>query len=83
VTNDSLRDFKIMRLSDAPDYEVVFLETPQHDGPFGARGLGEQSVIGMPGAISNALSRAVGAELNAIPITAEKLWQALKEGQDD
>ncbi|GKT34265.1 Aldehyde oxidase/xanthine dehydrogenase like protein, partial [Aduncisulcus paluster] len=56
IRNDTLRDFKIMRYDDAPDYIVKFLETPQHDGPYGARGLGEQSVIGMPGAISNALS---------------------------
>lgn len=79
IQNDTLRDFKIMRYSDAPEYEVKFLETPQFDGPFGARGLGEQSVIGMPGAISNALSRAVGQELSIIPITAEKVWEKLME----
>jgi len=79
ISNDTLRDFKIMRFSDAPKYEVKFIETPQQDGPFGARGLGEQSVIGMPGAISNALSRAVGAELSSIPITAEKVWEVLME----
>lgn len=45
ISNDTLRDFKIMRFSDAPQYEVKFIETPQQDGPFGARGLGEQSVI--------------------------------------
>jgi len=79
IQNDTLRDFKIMRFSDAPEYKVKFLETPQQDGPFGARGLGEQSVIGMPGAISNALSRAVGQELSLIPITAEKVWEVLME----
>ncbi|MCH4890099.1 xanthine dehydrogenase family protein molybdopterin-binding subunit [Acidaminobacter sp. JC074] len=83
ITSECLRDFKIMRYSDAPIYEVKFLETPQFDGPFGARGLGEQSVIGMPGAISNALSRAVGKDLSAIPITPEKVWEKIQEASDD
>ncbi len=77
VSNHQLRDFKIMRYQDAPEYIVEFVESPQHDGPFGARGLGEQSIIGMPGAVANALSRAVKGNLNTLPITAESVW---KEG---
>ena len=83
IVNECLRDFKIMRFSDAPEYQVKFLETPQEDGPYGARGLGEQSVIGMPGAISNALSKAIGKELTSIPITPEKIWSIMQEGEHD
>ena len=83
ITNGNLRDYKIMRMGPYPVYEVKFLETPQQDGPFGARGLGEQSVIGMPGAISNALSRALSRKVNQIPITPESLWRLIKEGSDD
>ena len=83
ITNGVLRDYKIMRMGSDPVYEVKFLETPQQDGPYGARGLGEQSVIGMPGAISNALSRALDRKVNQIPITPERLWHLIKEGADD
>lgn len=79
VTNGVLRDYKIMRYGDEPEYQVKFLETPQQDGPYGARGLGEQAVIGMPGAIANALSRAVGKGMNQIPMTAEKVWKTAME----
>jgi CO/xanthine dehydrogenase Mo-binding subunit len=79
VTNGILRDYKIMRYGDEPVYQVKFLETPQQDGPYGARGLGEQSVIGMPGAIANALSRAVGKGMNQIPLTPEKVWKTSTE----
>ncbi len=79
VTNGSLRDYKIMRYGDHPEYKVEFLETPQLDGPHGARGLGEQAVIGMPGAIGNALSRAIGKGLYEIPITSERLYKKLME----
>ena len=41
VINDSLRDFKIMRYGEEPDYFVDYVETSQEDVPYGARGLGE------------------------------------------
>jgi len=41
VENAVLRDFKILRYGEQPEYDVAFVETPQGDGPYGARGLGE------------------------------------------
>jgi CO/xanthine dehydrogenase Mo-binding subunit len=82
VLNDDLRDFKIMRYGDAPTYHIEFLETPQKDGPYGARGLGEQAVIGMPGALANALSRAAGVPLNHLPLTPETIWLAMAGKED-
>jgi CO/xanthine dehydrogenase Mo-binding subunit len=79
VINDDLRSYKILRYGEHPKYQVEFLNTPQGDGPFGARGLGEQGVIGMPGALSNALSRAIGKPLNALPLTPESIWKTIKE----
>ncbi len=81
VANGSLRDYKIMRYGQQPEYIVDFLESPQGDGPYGARGLGEQGIIGMPGALASALSRAAGARLDSLPITAETLWLASREAR--
>lgn len=83
VLNDDLRDFKIMRYSDAPNYLIDFLETPQKDGPYGARGLGEQAVIGMLGALANALSRAAGVPLNQLPLTPESIWRGMNEKEGE
>lgn len=74
VLNGNLRDFKILRYGDHPEYFVDFLTTPQKDGPYGARGLGEQGIIGIPGALSAALSKAVGKQLNRMPLTPEYIW---------
>ena len=79
VMNGSLRSYKLMRFGEEPEYLVDFLETPQKDGPFGARGLGEQAAIGIPGAIANALSRAVNAALNHLPLTPEVIWRACEK----
>ena len=78
VLNGSLRDYKLVRYGEHPQYIVDFVETPQGDGPFGARGLGEQGIIGMPGALAAAFSRAVGVPLNQLPITPEYLWRSLQ-----
>ncbi len=79
VTNDTLRNFKIMRYGEQPEYLVDFVETAQKDGPYGARGLGEQAIIGIPGALRNALSRALGAQVKTLPLTPESLWKTEKE----
>lgn len=79
VENNDLRSYKILRYGEHPKYQVEFLHTPQGDGPFGARGLGEQGVIGMPGGLSNALSRAIGKPLNKLPLTPEFIWKTIKE----
>ncbi len=82
VLNNKLRDYKLLRYGEHPEYVVEFVETPQRDGPFGARGLGEQGIIGMPGALSAAFSRAVGVQLNELPITPETLWAAMHPTSD-
>jgi CO/xanthine dehydrogenase Mo-binding subunit len=79
LVNGVLRDFKIPRYGEHPEYIVDFLETPQRDGPYGARGLGEQGILGIPGALAGALSRGIGKPLNQLPLTAETLWRTLED----
>jgi CO/xanthine dehydrogenase Mo-binding subunit len=79
VENAVLRDFKIPRYGEHPVYDVDFVRTPQGDGPYGARGLGEQGVLGIPGAFANAVSRAIGRPVNRLPITPERIWSTLHE----
>ncbi len=83
VVNGKLRDYKLLRFGEHPEYIVDFVETPQGDGPFGARGLGEQGIIGMPGALSSAFSRAVGYQVNRLPITPEYLWSTIQNGRNE
>jgi len=76
VTNGNLRDYKLLRFGEESEYFVDFIETPQGDGPYGARGLGEQGIIGMPDAVAQALSLACGVHLDSLPITGETVWRA-------
>jgi CO/xanthine dehydrogenase Mo-binding subunit len=78
--NASLMDYKIPSTEDVPaEMTVDFVETPQKDGPMGARGIGEHTMIPTPAAIANALWDACGVRISEMPITAEKVWRALRE----
>lgn len=81
VLNPQLRSYKLTRFGDNPDYLVEFVETPFMEGPYGARGIGEHGTIGMAPALANALSLAVGIELNVLPLTPELIWQSMGRSQ--
>ncbi|MBC2723471.1 xanthine dehydrogenase family protein molybdopterin-binding subunit [Desulfosporosinus sp.] len=75
VLNSRLRTYTPFRYGDHPEYVVSFIETPYIESAYGARGLGEHGLIGMPAALANALSVASGMELNRLPLTPEAIWR--------
>jgi CO/xanthine dehydrogenase Mo-binding subunit len=81
VITGSLLDYTLPRAHVVPEVDVVLVEVPSPDGPFGARGVGEPPVIPVAAALANAIRDATGARLTALPITAERLWQSLAEAE--
>ncbi|MFP4686642.1 MAG: xanthine dehydrogenase family protein molybdopterin-binding subunit [bacterium] len=78
LLNPSFTDNKIPTSLDIPEeIEGIVIETPQIDGPYGARGVGEHGMIALCGAIGNAIYKAVGADLTHMPIRDEDVWWAL------
>jgi len=71
-------DYKIPTIKDIPrNMEVFTLETPQLDGPYGARGCGEHPLIGVTALVANALSVATGAECFEVPLSADFVYRKL------
>ncbi len=58
---------------------LVFVETDDEFGPFGAKGVGEPGLVPTAPAIGNAVYNAVGIRIHDLPITPEKLLRALKQ----
>src|SRR6185436_8112758 len=58
---------------DLPEFESVLLERPSHDGPYGAKGVGEMTANSPIPAIANAIFDAVGVRVDSLPITPEKV----------
>lgn len=78
VQNSRIRMYAPFRYGNHPEYIIHFLENPHIDGPFGARGVGESGLIGMPAALANSLAAACGVELNKLPLTPELIWKEMK-----
>ena len=74
MKSTSFRTYKMMRYGENPEYIVDFVETPDLSAPFGARGMAEHGIIGIPGALGNAISLAVDADIDMLPITPEYIW---------
>ena len=76
--NPHLLDYKIPTSLDAPAIETILIESGNGLGPFGAKGLGEPAMTPSIAAVANAVSRAVGARVTELPITAERVLAALR-----
>jgi len=80
MLNPSFTDYKIPTAFDIPDEIIpIIVEVPQPDGPFGARGVGEHTMIGAAPAIANAVYNALGVRIKSMPITQEKVAMAVLE----
>jgi CO/xanthine dehydrogenase Mo-binding subunit len=80
MLNSNFTDYKIARASDMPDEHIVTLiENPQLDGPYGARGIGELTMLSIPPAIANAIFDATGVQMFRLPMTPESVWMAIRE----
>jgi CO/xanthine dehydrogenase Mo-binding subunit len=82
MLNPQFADYKIPTTLDCPDlanYKSVIIETAHRDGPWGAKGVGEGTMVCSAPAIANAIHDAIGIRFHSIPITPEKVLKALKE----
>ncbi len=78
VLNPSFVDYRIATTVDAPmKMQSIIVEVPQADGPWGARGIGEHSMVPTVPAIANALFDAIGLRFDGPPFTAEKVYLAM------
>ncbi len=62
---------------DIPDIEVSFIEVDDGYGPFGAKTAGEAGIILAPAAVANAISNAIGKRMTCLPISRNKVLEAL------
>jgi len=84
VLNPSFVDYKIPTAKDIPlEMTQHVIETPQLDGPYGARGVAEQPMISIPPAIGNALYDALGIDYYQLPLHSQRIYMGIKGGEKD
>ncbi len=78
VLTDQLSTYLIPTIWDIPEkVETVFLEIPDPNGPWGARGVGELPFLTVAPAIAAAIHDATGVWINEFPFTPERVLRAL------
>ncbi|MFB2879023.1 molybdopterin-dependent oxidoreductase [Floridanema aerugineum] len=83
IINPNLRSYRLPLAKDVPPIEVYFIEKSDPYGPFGAKGVGEVVINCVAPAIVNAVANATGIRLKQLPITPERLWQAIQGLHDE
>ena len=74
----TLADYKIPGVLDCPpEIHAIVLEDADPTHPVGAKGVGEPSLVGPAPAIANAICNATGARPRALPMTPERVLDAL------
>ena len=77
VQTPNLTTYLLPTALDSADVETTIVEKPEPEGPWGAKGIGEPSIIPTAGAVANAVSNAIGIQMNEIPLTPERVLNAL------
>jgi len=72
-----LLNYHIFRSNEMPELVSIFVETQEPSHPFGVKAAAEIPMDGVAPAIGNAIKDAIGVDINTLPITPEKIWQAL------
>ena len=76
--NSNLTDYKVTSPMDMPPVDVILVESNEPTGPYGAKGLGEPAMVPTAPAIANAIYDAIGIRFHQLPITREKVFEAIR-----
>ncbi|OYT38044.1 MAG: aldehyde oxidase [Desulfurococcales archaeon ex4484_58] len=84
VYNTNLSTYHIPTAKDIPkEIKAYFVEAGYYHGPYGAKGLGEPSIVGIAPSIANAIAHALGGkvnrDINKIPLTPDTLYMIIKK----
>jgi len=79
MRNSGFLDYRMPTCLDLPMIETVLVEVPNPGHPLGIRGVGEVPIVPPPAAIANAIYRAVGVRLTALPMSPPKVCLAIAQ----
>jgi len=74
----SFAEYLLPTACDVPEVKTIILESGTGLGPFGAKGVGEPALTPMAPAIANAVTNAIGARVTQLPLTPERVLEAIE-----
>ncbi|MGC8611709.1 MAG: xanthine dehydrogenase family protein molybdopterin-binding subunit [Athalassotoga sp.] len=83
ILTDNFNTYIIPTINDIPqNIKIDFVEDEFSEGPFGAKGIGEPSLMPAPAAIANGISNAINRRVKKIPATQEYVLDLIEKGED-
>ena len=76
ITTLHLGDYKLPSMPDIPELVTVLLHGDEGPVPFGGQSIAEASNVPTAAAIANAVSDAIGIQLDQLPVSAERVYSA-------
>jgi 4-hydroxybenzoyl-CoA reductase alpha subunit len=75
--NPSFLEYKVPTSLESPQIVPLMVETHDPEGPYGAKGLGESTMVPTIAAIANAIDHAIGVRVKELPITPIKISEMM------
>lgn len=82
MTNPSLLDYRMPTSWDVPMIDTQIIEHYNPGHPYGARGVGESSIVPPLPAISNAINNAIGCRIPQIPMSPTNIYRFISNGDN-
>ena len=80
MLNNQFSTYLIPTARDVPPIHPIIVEKAAAGGPYGAKGFGEQPLMGIAPAIANAVYHATSVRVRELPMTPERVLEALERG---
>jgi CO/xanthine dehydrogenase Mo-binding subunit len=82
IQQRTVTDYAIPTSVDFPLIKTALIDNPFENGPYGAKGVGELTLLGAAPAVVSAVANALGVEIDRLPVTPEYLMEVAKRGTD-
>ncbi len=82
IRNLGALDYRIPTIQDIPLHlDSILVENEDGPGPYGAKGAGEGGILAIAAAIGSAVNQAAGVNMRQLPLTPERIWQAVQDAE--
>ncbi len=81
LVNPRLGPYHVYKANEMPRMEVIFVQTEEPTGPFGAKSISELPMDGIAPAMADAIHDATGVWIREVPFTPERVWRALRAAE--
>jgi putative selenate reductase molybdopterin-binding subunit len=78
ISNANLHDYHVLKPNQLPSMDVIFLQTDEPSGPFGAKSVAEISIDGVAPAVVSAVHDACGVWVRELPLYPKRVLQAIQ-----